>query len=201
VVDGQTNWAVTTIAGSAGQAGSADGSGNLARFNTPWGILVDAVGNLVVADFGNGSIRQLRPPGSAGRTDWVVTTIGGWAGHFGNAEGVGSTARFDSPASLTLDAAGNLYVADWYNSTIRLGSPLPLLILSAPVLADNKVWIGFSLWSGAAASFHLLSAGQPGGPWITNSSAVLTTNVPGSAFTFVAPVSPAPAQFYRIQSP
>jgi secreted PhoX family phosphatase len=201
VVDGQTNWVVRTIAGSAGQAGSADGSGNLARFNTPWGIVADAAGNLVVADFGNGCIRQLRPPGPAGRTNWVVTTIGGWAGHFGNAEGVGSAARFDSPASLTLDAAGNLYVADWYNSTIRLGVPLPFLLLSAPVIAGNQVRIGFSLWSGSAGSFHLLSSGQPGGPWITNSSAVLTTNVPGSAFTFVAPLSPAPAQFYRIQSP
>lgn len=54
--------------------------------------------------------------------------------------------------------------------------------------------------SGLAFSFHLLQANQPGQMWITNTSAVLTTNVPGSAYAFTT-TNGAAMQFYRIQSP
>jgi len=55
--------AVSTLAGRAGEAGAADGAAAAARFSEPRGIAVDAVGNVYVADTGNGAIRQITPAG------------------------------------------------------------------------------------------------------------------------------------------
>lgn len=103
---------VTTIAGVAGSDGSADGTGSDARFNSPRGIAVDAFGNLYVTDGGNDTIRRITAAG-------VVTTIAGLAGTSGSADGSGSTARFNSPNGIAVDATGIVYVADVSNHTIR----------------------------------------------------------------------------------
>jgi beta-xylosidase/sugar lactone lactonase YvrE len=52
-------------------------------------------------------------------TGFTVTTLAGQAGASGSADGTGSTARFFSPADVAADGAGNLYVADTYNNSIR----------------------------------------------------------------------------------
>ena len=116
-VDGM--WVVTTIAGKAGLAGSADGTNTSARFQSPAGIAVDGAGNLYVAEFGNHTIRMLVPAG----TNWVVSTIAGKAGVAGSADGTNRTARFKAPMELALDANGNVYVADSGNDTIRMLAP------------------------------------------------------------------------------
>lgn len=103
---------VTTVAGSAGTSGSLDGAGTAARFNSPQGIAVDAAGNLYVSDTGNSTIRKISVGG-------VVTTFAGSAAQPGTADGTGSVARFNFPAGLAVDAAGNVYVADHGSSTVR----------------------------------------------------------------------------------
>lgn len=103
---------VTTLAGSAGLSGSADGVGGAARFNGPTGVAVDGGGNIYVADAGNTAIRKITPNGT-------VTTFAGVAGVAGSADGVGAGARFNAPQGLATDSAGNVYVADTNNSTIR----------------------------------------------------------------------------------
>ena len=103
---------VTTLAGSAGTAGSADGSGSAARFNNPEGIAVDVAGNVYVADTNNNTVRKITPAG-------VVTTLAGVAGQTGSTDGSGSSARFNGPYAVAVDGAGNVYVADYFNSTIR----------------------------------------------------------------------------------
>src|SRR5205814_4198954 len=50
---------VTTMAGTAGVSGTADGSGNVARFNSPQGIARDAASTIYVADTGNHTIRKV----------------------------------------------------------------------------------------------------------------------------------------------
>ncbi len=110
-----TNWVVTTLAGLAGSFGSADGTGSAARFNNPGGVAVDSSGNLYVADAGNSTIREITPVG----TNWVVTTLAGLAGSPGSADGTNSAAQFNQPYGLEVDSAGNVYVADTYNDTIR----------------------------------------------------------------------------------
>src|SRR5205814_785434 len=81
---------VTTLAGLAGSAGSADGTGSAARFSDPYGVATDSAGNVYVADRSNQSIRKVTPGG-------VVTTLAGLAGSDGSADGTGSDARFTQP--------------------------------------------------------------------------------------------------------
>lgn len=114
---------VTTLAGLAagyppadGSIGSADGPGTTARFNFPRGVATDAAGNVYVADSWNHTIRKITPDG-------VVTTLAGLAGSSGSADGPGSTARFNAPDGVAVDSAGNIYVADHWNSTIRKLTP------------------------------------------------------------------------------
>jgi sugar lactone lactonase YvrE len=103
---------VSTLAGAAGQKGSADGSGTAARFWRPQGIAVDANGTVYVADTENHTIRKIT-------TDGTVSTMAGAARRKGSADGPGATARFFHPAGVAVDGAGNVYVADNGNHTIR----------------------------------------------------------------------------------
>ena len=107
---------VTTLAGLAGNQGSADGTGSAAQFNNPSGVAVDGAGNVYVTEIYNDTIRKVTPAG-------VVTTLAGLAGNQGSADGPGSAARLYSPTGLAMDSAGNLYVADSNNHTIRKGIP------------------------------------------------------------------------------
>jgi sugar lactone lactonase YvrE len=103
---------VTTIAGSSGIAGSADGIGRAARFNGPKGVAFDA-GNLYVADTDNSVIRKIE------LSTGFVSTIAGAAGATGANDGSGGAARFARPQGVASDGNGNLYVADTYNDAIR----------------------------------------------------------------------------------
>ena len=114
-----TNWVVTTVAGLAGAAGSADGTNSAARFFCPLGLAVDTNGSIYVADTLNDTIRKVTPDG----TNWVVTTLAGKAGVSGSADGTNSAARFNLPCYPGLDSAGNVYVADTLNDTIRKMTP------------------------------------------------------------------------------
>jgi hypothetical protein len=113
-------WVSSTLAGSAGNPGNADGTNNQARFDYPSGVAVDSTGNLYVADQVNSTIRKLT---TTDGTSWTVSTIAGQAGNYGSANGTNGAARFYYPAGVAVDAAGNVYVADQINSTIRKVMP------------------------------------------------------------------------------
>jgi len=102
---------VTTLAGSAGSLGSADGTGAKARFNLPSGITNDGT-NLYVTETFNNTIRKIVIASG------VVTTLAGAAGIKGSADGTGAEATFFWPYGITGDGT-NLYVADTSNHTIR----------------------------------------------------------------------------------
>jgi len=101
---------VTTFAGS-GNIGSSDGIGQAASFNKPYGVAVDASGNVYVGDRGNNTIRKITPQG-------VVSTLAG-SGVAGSNDGTGTAATFNNPCQLTIDPSGNIYVADFDNNKIR----------------------------------------------------------------------------------
>jgi sugar lactone lactonase YvrE len=100
----------TTLAGKAGDPGSADGTAG-ARFNLPRGIAADSACNLYVTDSGSHLIRRISSGGA-------VTTIAGAAGQAGGADGR-AEARFNRPGDLIIDSTGVLFVADTGNHTIR----------------------------------------------------------------------------------
>jgi len=106
------NNTTTNIAGLAGSSGKGyvDGPGHLARFFNPQGIVAVRDG-LAIADSGNQRIRLMS-------TNGIVTTLAG-SGSVGSADGAGTTASFNFPAGLAADAAGNIYVADLGNNSIR----------------------------------------------------------------------------------
>lgn len=105
---------VSTFAGS-GDAGQDNGIGDAASFNNPTGIAVDASGHVYVADSGNNVIRKITPDGA-------VSTLAG-SGSRGSTDGAGTEASFSNPVGIAVDAAGNVYVADAWNSVIRKITP------------------------------------------------------------------------------
>jgi sugar lactone lactonase YvrE len=109
--------AVSTLAGTVGMQGSADGIGTTAQFRSPKGIAADGMGNLYIADTNNYTLRKIVLATAA------VSTVAGGTSMPGSADGTGTTARFNLPRGLAVDGLGNLYVSDTGNATIRKFTP------------------------------------------------------------------------------
>jgi len=106
--------AVTTIAGTPGQRGTTDGTAAGALFGEPEGIALDGTGNLYISDTDNNTIRVLDL-----NTGMVSTLAGGGPNVSALTDGVGTAAAFYKPKAMRIDAAGNLYVADSFNTAVR----------------------------------------------------------------------------------
>ena len=133
---------VATLAGSAGQSGSSNGTGTAALFHNPQGVAVDSAGNVYVADEFNDEIRKITPSG-------VVTILAG-STLPGSANGTGTAARFSSPEGVAVDSGGNVYVADTANQEIRKVTPAGVVTTLAGSAGHN----GSSDGTGTAALFH-----------------------------------------------
>ena len=136
---------VTTLAGTAGTIGFADGPAATAKFWSPSGVAVDTAGNVYVADTNNNRIRKITPAG-------VVSTLAGSStGASGFTNGTGSAASFYYPNDVALDTAGNLYVADWSNNAIRKITPGGVV----STVAGGGVWaVGSTNGAAASATFN-----------------------------------------------
>ncbi|KAH3766747.1 BspA family leucine-rich repeat surface protein [Pelomyxa schiedti] len=95
--------------------GFVDGVGENARLKYPFGVIVDPMGNIIVSDKGNHSIRKISPTGA-------VTTIAG-NGTKGFADGNGSAAQFYDPGQMAMTPSGDIIVADQMNHRIRRITP------------------------------------------------------------------------------
>ena len=101
---------VTTYAGN-GFPGFLNGDTTTARFNQPFGLTLDAEGNLYIADGGNNRIRKID-------ADGLVTTFAG-SGFGAFQDGPANLAWVNSPTDMCFDAEGNMYIADFLNHRIR----------------------------------------------------------------------------------
>ena len=131
------SWEVSTLAGST--VGFRDGTGTSAQFSYPSGVAVDAEGNVYVADGVNHRIRKITPEG-------LVSTLAGSTEGF--RDGSGTSAQFDRPAGVEVDAEGNVYVADYGNNLIRKITSEGLVSTLA-----GSIW-GFRDGSGKSAEFN-----------------------------------------------
>src|SRR4029079_3973957 len=143
--------AVSTIAGSPGVSGSADGSGAVARFKSPWGLAIDTnngFSTIYIADTGNNTIRRLDVANNQ------VTTVAGTAGPAGSTDGMGTGVRCHSPRAVALDTSTTkLYIADSLNNTIRVFNPGTTIVVTPYGMAGAPVGLVDDV--GTAARFRL----------------------------------------------
>ncbi len=114
------SWAGSIVAGS-GTAGYFDGPAKSAKFSLPWGMSIDGANNLYIAGNGAAGGGLSNPDQSIRYIDalsYEVSTFAG-SGTSGNVNGIGKAAAFSSPAGVTVDKNGTVYVLDRNNNCVR----------------------------------------------------------------------------------
>jgi uncharacterized protein (TIGR03437 family) len=106
------NGIITTVTGTGiGGFNGDNGPPTSARLNDPSGVAMDTDGNLYIADNSNNRIREV--------SNGVISTIAGnGTADFSGNNGPAISAQLSQPQGIAVDSAGNLYVADYYNSVI-----------------------------------------------------------------------------------
>lgn len=109
---------INTVAGNGTSAFSGDHSAAAgAGLFEPFGVAVDAAGNLFIADTSNHRIRKVDTSG-------IITTVAGdGVGRFSGDGSRATGASLNTPNAVAVDAAGNLFIADTFNSRIRKAVP------------------------------------------------------------------------------
>jgi len=105
---------IQTVAGNGASTFSGDnGAAGTASLSDPFGVAVDAIGNLYIADTSNHRIRKVDTSG-------IIATVAGNGieGHSGDG-GAATSAALNTPIGVAVDAIGNLYIADAFNNRIR----------------------------------------------------------------------------------
>ena len=105
------------LAGLAGNPGSADGTGNAARFNVPQGVTVDSGGNVYVGDTSNNSIRKITAAG-------LVSTL---------------ATGFSGPRGVAAQSDGRLYVANTNGHTILVGIRTTDVFITSPLVTIGTI--------------------------------------------------------------
>jgi NHL repeat len=172
---------VSTLAGTGNQ-GFVNGPGAVAEFDNPYGLAVDASGNVYVAETANHAIRKITPAG-------VVSTLAG-SGTSGSADGIGPAASFYGPSSVAVTSTGDVFVADRMNHLIRKVTPSGVVTTFAgtglPGSADGLGSVA-SFWAptgvGVDAAGNVVVADENGNKIraITPSGVVSTVAGTGSA--------------------
>ncbi|MEO6850573.1 MAG: hypothetical protein ABI203_04365, partial [Mucilaginibacter sp.] len=169
---------VTTYAGS-GTGGSTNGTTLLnSTFNGPAGLALDGSGNMYICDQGNNLIRMITSAG-------VVSTLAG-SGTAGSLNGIGTSAQFNQPNDLDVDGSGNVYVADYGNSLVRM-----IVVSTKVVTTFAGSSAGYLDATGTSARLNRLgSLGIDAGGNIVvadlSNNRVRTITTPGAVVTTVA---------------
>jgi sugar lactone lactonase YvrE len=106
---------ITTVAGNGSPGFTGDGgAATSAELNSPTNLTIDGVGNLYIADQGNNRIRKV-----TAATGIITTVAGNGTQGYSGDRGPATSAEMYSCSGVAVDRAGNLYIADFYNSVIR----------------------------------------------------------------------------------
>jgi hypothetical protein len=183
---------ITTVVGNGGQGFSGDGGpATSAMLNRPQGVRVDANGVLYIADTYNNRIRTV------GQFGTITTVAGNGAGGFGGDGGPAIDAELNTPSNVSLDAAGNYYIADIYNNRIRKVTVFSLsqTITFNPLPGVNYGVAPFALSATASSGLPVTFTVSSGPASITNGvltvtgsgTVVVAANQAGNSFYSPAP--------------
>ena len=111
-----TSGIITTVAGNGKCCYSGDGGPATSAELEPSGVALDATGNLYLTDWGGARIRVVSTSG------FISTVAGTGALGFSGDGGPATRSNVDSPAGITTDNSGNIYIADVGNARIRVVS-------------------------------------------------------------------------------
>ncbi len=159
-----TSGIISTYAGIATPGFSGDGGhANAAQLNGPSGIAIDAASNMYIADIDNNRIRKIDQFG-------IITTIAGTGATLYNGDNIPAMdANLYSPAGVSVDNFGNIYVAESRNHRIRKINPLGIIMTIA-----GSGTLGFSGDDGIANSANL---NNPIGICVNNTGDVYFSDV------------------------
>ncbi len=124
-----SNGVITTVAGNGTHGFSGDnGPAASAQLGFPWGVAVDATGNLYIADPLKHSIRKV--------SNGVITTVAGsgMQGYSGDG-GPATSAQLNRPSDVAVDASGDLYIADARNYRVRKVSNGVIITMPSTIAA------------------------------------------------------------------
>jgi len=187
-----SNGVITTVAGGGTQGFSGDGGpATSALLNNPFGVAVDAAGNLYIADQNNQRIRKV--------SNGLITTVAGNGIHgFSGDNGPATNAQLNYPLGVAVNSTGSLFIADQGNARIRLLTPASAACsysvsptsLQAPIFGGNLV---VNIQTDPACSWTV--SGLPS--WITLSG--VTTGQGNSSITLVVAANAGAARSITIQ--
>ncbi len=140
-----TSSTITTYAGTGGSGSSGDGGqATSAQVFQPFGVTLDATGNLYIAESPSNKVRKVAPGG-------IITTFAGTGSvGFSGDGGPAISAQINNPTGVALDSAGNIYIDDQSNSRIRKVSPLGVIT----TIAGNGI-VGYAGDGGPAIAAEM----------------------------------------------
>ncbi|TWI97228.1 NHL repeat-containing protein [Mucilaginibacter frigoritolerans] len=146
-VPSQTITAVVSTFAGNGTQGWATGSGSIASFWNPAGIVFDATsGNLFVSDFGLRQVRKITPDGSVSIFAGIIINSNNDIYRGGAlVDGTGTSAAFDSPTSIAIDGSGNSYVLDG-NRYLRKITPGGVVSTIMVTVVNSSTPIDYNNW-------------------------------------------------------
>ena len=168
------NGTISTVAGSGVSGGAAAGNGSN-QFSAPEGMAADASGNVYIADSQNARVVKLSAGGG------LTTVAGNGSPGYGGDGGAATSAMLNTPSSVAVDSAGNIYIADFSNNRIRKVS-------ASSGNISTIAGTGFSGYSGDGGLATLAQINQAQGVAVDNSGNVYIADTGNNAIRVINPL-------------